>query len=155
MRLPERVLRLFILVKRILKVRRVEEHVINVELNLAVVPIHPPNMKLLGPLGILEFGDGLLDGVPNGFPLITTAPSHIGQENTPVVLNDIDLTVPGPFPGDPQRPEGRPETEPRINSAAHFETAVLPTVQTLGGQACRRVLGILPVFRPILAARLE
>src|SRR5262245_6330852 len=126
------ILALRILVKRILEFSRVQQDVVNIELDGFIIPIHPPDMKLPGPSRVVEFTDGLLHAVPLRRPSPLSSPCHICQEHAPVKLHNVYLAVARPFAFDAQGPERGPESQTRVNPSLHFETAVLPIAQTFG-----------------------
>src|SRR5262249_57024513 len=83
-RLMKGILAFSVLVKRVFEVGRVQQDVVNIELDGFIIPIHPPDMKLLRPFRVVEFGDGLLNGVPLRRPAILRSPGNIGQEYPPI-----------------------------------------------------------------------
>src|SRR5262249_44239149 len=131
-RLMKGILAFSVLVKRVFEVGRVQQDVVNIELDGFIIPIHPPDMKLLRPFRVVEFGDGLLNGVPLRRPAILRSPGNIGQEYPPIILHNVYLAVARPFAFDTQGPECGPESRTRVNPSPHFETAILPIAQTFG-----------------------
>src|SRR5688572_17419179 len=51
-----------------------------------------------------------------------------------------------PRPFDPKRPEGGPESRARIDTPSHFESTILPTMESLGSETGRCVLRLLSFF---------
>ena len=115
----------------------------------ALVPVHAPDMKAVGPVSGLEAVEWLARIGPDRLEALRTAPRDIGEEDAAVVLHDVDLAVVRPVAGDAQGPERRPQSSPRVDAAAHFEPPVPPTVQPTRRQARRRIFRKLAAALPV------
>src|SRR5690606_25356098 len=112
-----------------------EQLVVDVETDPVFVPVHAPDVKPVGPLGIAKLGNRLDGRIPAGDPPPVAPPGRVGEELTLVVLHDVDLAVAGPFALDAQRPKGGPQPLARIDPGPHFKAAVLPLAPAPGRNA--------------------
>src|SRR5690348_11399806 len=133
------------------KVHGIHQRSIEVEMNKFSRPLHSPKVKLVRPGRIVKFGDWLKNRGPTRGTL-RSFPRNVGVYVSGVIFHDVDFAVGRPAPGNPQRPPGRPDARPGINSAAHAEVAVLPAMDAARGEACGSVIRLGALSAPILAA---
>src|SRR6185436_8084743 len=87
-----------------------------------LVPVHPPHVKGSRPFGIVEALQRLPGISPDRQKRLRTAPRYIGEQRAAVILHDVDLAAVRPWAGDPERPEGGPQTRPGIDAADRKST---------------------------------
>src|SRR2546427_3397029 len=149
----KRVLSLTVTVESRRQINGVHHPDIHKKPDAGFVPIHSPDMELIGPLRIVEILEGRANQIPLGHSVAFGAPGRVSHEQSAIILHNVDFTAVGPLALDPKGPEGRPEPRASINPSSHFETAILPAMQPFGRKTGGGVLGILPFFPPILAVR--